>query len=256
MLTYLFQQYPRDWQDTGLATYGSYGYKHWWLSWPDARSWGVSIAQYVDDTKRIQQAGLEPCHFLRSKDFDGHNPDPTNVYTLIDELLKIDGIRWASHAWEASLFYSPEHLRTTIDLDARTYPTIRWCVHLQEGYADFGPNGEGHGPAFWQANLAVGVTTLLYQYRSHWSAGMMQARGNDVSVRLIQGGLWGLPQTIAWVPFEVIATKQFNNETLDDGRLADEDTGDLRGYEMACTPGPLAPAGYGNGARRPDGRAL
>jgi hypothetical protein len=256
MLTYLFQQYARADQDRGLKRYGECGYRHWWLSWPDARSWGVTLEQYVDDTKRILDAGLEPCHFLRSKDFDGNNPDIAAVDHVVDALLAINGIRWAAHAWEASLFNSPDHYRAMIDHDATRAPSVRWCIHLQEQYADFGPNGEGHGPAFWNANLAVGVKTLLYQYRTNWSAGMMQARGNDVSVRLIQGGLWGLPATVDWVAFEVIADRQFNNLSLDDGRLADEDTGDLRGYEMACTPGPLPPAGYGNGARRPDGWAL
>ena len=259
MLSYLFERYPRAVQDLGLRTYAERGYRHFWRSWPDARSnSGQSLQQYVDDTKRVQDAGLIPCHFLRSKDYDGRNPDPTLVDQAVDALLAIDGIPWACHAWEASLFYDPARLRATIEHDATRAPSVRWCVHLQEGYADFGPDGHGHGPAFWKANIAVGVKTLLYQYKvaPAWSAGMMQARGNDVSVRLVQGGLWGLPETVDWIGFEVIAQLQFNNQVDGDGRLATEDIGDLKGYEILCTPGPLPPRGFGNGARMPDGRVI
>src|SRR5207342_1735110 len=109
----------------------------------------------------------------------------------------------------------------------------RWGVHLQQAYADFGPDGKDHSVDFWKKNIAVGVKLLLYQYKtsresiagkmvSPWSGGMIQARGNDISVRLIRGGLWGLPETVDWVPFEVVAQLQFNNETDGDGRLADE----------------------------------
>jgi hypothetical protein len=85
---------------------------------------------------------------------------------------------------------------------------------------------------------------------------MIQARGNDISVRLIRGGLWRLPDTVDWVPFEVVAQLQFNNETDGDGRLADENIGDLKGFETLCTPGPLPPRGFGNGARHPDGKPI
>ena len=266
MLSYLLDRYPLEWQTKGIKAHAERGYTHFWLSIPDSiRPGGLSIAQYCDMVKRVQDGGIPfVCHFLRSKDFDGRNPDPAKVYPVIDALQAMKGIPMACHAWEASLFYSPEHLRTTIDQDARRFPAIKWAVHLQEGYADFGPDGEGHGPQFWKANLKVGVKTLLYQFRSSeshdnpaWSAGMMQARGNDCLVRLVAHGLWGLPETVDWVPFELVGVQLFNNLRDGDGRIADEDSADLKGYETAlCTDGPMMPAGFGNGARFPDGAPI
>jgi hypothetical protein len=259
LLTYLVDRYPPDWQQRWLDAYVARGLRHFWLSIPDSRDrTKLSLQDYLDLTKRILDAGLIPCHFLRSKDYDGRNPDPARVAPWVDALLNIDGIPMACHAWEASIFYDPASLRATIDHDATKWPQIRWAVHLQQGYADFGPDGEGHGPAFWKSNLKVGVRTLLYQYKTEpaWSAGMLQARGNDVSVRLRAGGLWGLSETVDWIAFEVIAQCQFNNQCDGDGRMADEDIGDLKGYETLCTPGPLPPRGFGNGARYPDGKPV
>jgi hypothetical protein len=258
LLTYLLDRYPPAWQDRWLRTYAERGYRHFWLSIPDSRDGThLSLPQYLDLTKRVLAVGLLPCHFLRSKDYDGTNPAPSLVEPWVDALLTIGGIAWAASAWEASLFNSPEHFHALLTHDALRWPSIRWSVHLQDGYADYGPNGPAHGPIFWRDwCLPLGVRTLLYQMNPHWSAGMMQARGNDVSVRLIQGGLWGLPATVRWIPFETIATDQFTNGLDGDGRIADEDHGDLKGYETLCTPGPLPPSGFGNGCRYPDGRVL
>jgi hypothetical protein len=265
MLTYLADRYPTVWLDRGLQAYGEHGYEQFWLSIPDSRA-SLSLGQYLDLTKRVLDAGLIPAHFLRSKDYDGRNPNPDDVAPWVDALAAIDGIPIAAHAWEASLWNSPASFREMIDRDARRWPQVQWCVHLQEGYADFGPDGPNHARDFWLPNIAVGVKTLLYQYNSStpnkdrtgfgWTAGMMQARGNDVSVRLIKGGLGSLPETVDWVVFELCGEQLFNNGRDGDGRLATEDTANLKTFECLCTPGPLPPTGFGNGARYPDGRVL
>lgn len=263
VLTYLWERYPAEWQAQILARYGVCGYRHFWRSWPDERaSSGRTLEQYVDDTKRIQDAGFWPCHFLRSKYYDDPN-DVGSCDALVDALVAIDGIPWASHAWEASLWMSPAQYRAVIDHDARRHPEVRWCIHLQQAYADFGPDGSDHSVDFWEKNFQVGVRRLLYQYvttggspNDPWTAGMMQARGEDVSVRTGPGGPWGLSSSFDWVAFEVCAMLQFNNQRDGDGNLADEDHGDLKGFETLCTPGPRAPAGYGGGGRQPDGRYL
>lgn len=255
LLTYLADRYPQPYLDQGLALYGQRGYEQWWLSIPDSR--GLGIQGYCDLTKRVLDAGLIPAHFLRSKDYDNYNPDPYWIYPYVDALANIKGaFTIAAHAWEASLFYKPQAFMDTIALDASRYPDVQWCVHLQQAYADFGPDGPNHGPIFWQHNLQYGVKTLLYQYDPSWSAGMMAARGNDVSVRFIQGGLWGLPETVNWVVFEQLGMPLFYNGYDGDGRQVNEDIADLKGYECLCTPGPLPPAGFGNGARYPNGGVI
>lgn len=261
-LTYLWPRYPREWQDTALREYGAAGYRHFWRSAADERvADGRSVQQYVDDTKRIQDAGLWPAHMLRSKYYD----DPNNLSAydeLIDALAMIDGIPWAAHAWEASLWMSPQQFRHLIDHDAKRHPEIRWCIHLQQAYADFGPDGENHSNEFWNANFKVGVKRLLYQYvttggspNDPWTAGMMQARGEDVGVRSGPGGPWGLSDHFDWFAFEVVAMLQFHNGHDGDGNLADEAHGNLKGYQNLCTRG-VPPYGYGNGGRRPNGSYL
>lgn len=263
-LTYLWERYPAAWQEQALAVYGGAGYRHFWRSWPDERAAsGRTIADYVADTKRIQDAGLIPCHFLRSKYYD----DPAVVDScdaIVDALLAIDGIPWAAHAWEASLWMSPAQYRAIIDHDAERSPDdVRWCIHLQEHYADFGPDGPNHAQIFWESNFKVGVTRLLYQHvtssgggrpNDPWTAGMMAARLHDVMVRSRAGGTWGLSQTFYVVDFERTAQLQFNNQRDGDNNLADEEYGCLKGYENRCAEPELI--GYGNGARRTDGSFL
>jgi len=80
----------------------------------------------------------------------------------------------------------------------------------------------------------------------------MQARIDDIQYRF--AGHNGYPadsgfghpfDVVAW---ELIASLQFDNDH------PNEDDGDLRGYEAICTGGPIPVMGFGNGARRPDGR--
>lgn len=256
MLSYLLQQYPDASKHQGLDRHARYGYDDFFLSWPDCRTWGYSIADYVTLSTLVKSYGLRVCHFFRSKDHDPANPNPVDVYPVITALLDADVIDLGVHAWEQSLFNSPEHTRQTIDQDAATFPEIRWAIHLQEAYASFGPAGDDQGPVFWKANIRAGVKLLLYQCVATWSAGMMAARCNDVSVRFVAHGNWGLPETVGYVPFELIATRQFNNQPDGDGRLADEQMGNLKAFECLGSPGPVAPSGYGQGCSWPDGTAI
>jgi hypothetical protein len=154
--------------------------------------------------------------------------------------------------WELNLFNSPAHLQQVIDHVAARLPLSderALYIHFSPHYASWQPDRPGgSGADFWP--LQVGkLTGLLYQCNPSWSVGMMQARVNDVLVRLKAHGLWGLPTDFDVVPWETIATEQFENR-------ADEDRGDLVGYELLCTPGPIAPMGFGNGARFPDGSVI
>jgi hypothetical protein len=90
---------------------------------------------------------------------------------------------------------------------------------------------------------------------------MMAARATDCLDRLAPGGIWGLDDSgrghpLDFTVWETIATQQFNNSYDGDGRLADEDIGNLKGYECTCAPGLMLVAGYGNGGRRQGGEPL
>ena len=141
LLTYLIDRYPRDWQARWLDAYAARGYRHFWTSIPDSRDrTRLSLAEYLDLTKRTLDAGLLPCHFLRSKDYDGKNPDPARVVPWVDALLEIGGIHTAAHAWEASLMT----IRRSCARRSITTPVggprfVGACIW--QAYADFGPDG-------------------------------------------------------------------------------------------------------------------
>jgi hypothetical protein len=201
---------------------------------------------------------------MRSKDFDGQNPDPDDVNEVLDRLADAGAIQHEAPAWEASLFNSPEHYWDLVLHDAARllHRGVTMGHHLQAGYAHYGPNITDGNPgsrgvrsarAFWIPSLQLGVKRLYWQADPSWTAGMMQARGTDVSVRAIAGGAWGLPDSFDWDAFELCGIPLFWNGVTGDGRLATEDAADLLNFELMCTPGPRPPSGYGNGCRRPDG---
>jgi hypothetical protein len=113
---------------------------------------------------------------------------------------------------------------------------------------------------FWQQNVGK-VDSVLYQAEPFWSAGMMSARINDALDRLAPAGVWGLGDSGRGHPFDVvgwelIATQQYGNGLDGNGNVADEDHGNLKGFEVLCTPGRMAVMGFGNGARYPNGSPL
>lgn len=257
VLSWFLDRYVRaggiGWEDKILQRNLQYGYDRFVLSPPDSiKGCGMSIADYTAMAVRVKQAGLEPCHMLLSKVYDGENPDPHSLDPLLDSLLAADVINLAAVAWEANLFMSPEHFQTVIDYVASRLPisaTRALYAHFSPHYASWQPDRPGgSGADFWP--LQVGkLTGLLYQCDPNWSVGMMQARINDVLSRLIQGGLWGLPQTFDCVVWETIATLQFYDD-------ADQDRGEMVGYETLCSVGPMPVMGYGNGCRCPDGSPM
>lgn len=252
MLTWFLDRFSADWQDRILAAHVARGYDRFVLSWPDSRGAAQSIRNYVATTQRVQDAGLLPCHMLLSKVYDGTNPDPAGLDPVIDALREANLIPLASIGWELNLFNDPGHLQHVIDHVAGRLPITdqrALYVHFSPHYAAWQPDRPGgSGADFWKIQSGK-LTGLLYQGNPDWSVGMLQARLNDVLVRLVQGGLWGLSQSFDVVAFETIATLQFNNQ-------ADEDRGDLVGFESLCAPGGHPVQGFGNGARYPDGSPL
>lgn len=187
-----------------------------------------------------------------SGDMDGPN-------ALIERLLDVGAMDVETPAWESN-YCSPEEVREMIDHDAALIgDRCRIMIHFFPHYISWQANDESPTD-FWRANYGK-VDGILYQCDPSWSAGMMAARATDGLDRLAPGGLWGLTDSgrghdIWYVGWETVATKQFNNDVDGDGRVSDEDTGDLKGYEFQCAPGRMVVRGPGNGGRLPDGNPL
>lgn len=256
LCSWFIDHYDEQRQADAVALMQATGATHWTLSWPDSRAVGKSIADYVGTAQWLVSQGFWVCHKLLSKVYDPHNPDPAIVYPVMDALVDANAVTCATPAWEMNAFVDPEAMDGICGPLATRYPSVRWYLHFLSGYAAWQKNTGDSPGAFWNRRIAEGYKGLEYQCvpvngvdaDGSWSAGMMQARLNDVLVRLNPGGMWGTSgvDIIAW---ETTATFQFNGQQS-------EREGDLRGYESMCAQGPMPLAGYGNGARHPDGSAL
>jgi hypothetical protein len=260
VLTYFLDRYGRDWEAVILRLHRDYGYTHISISPQDSFSFGTSEDDYVRMAVRCREAGLFVHHLMRSKYYTPlSTPDLTAPDGLIERLLSEDAMQVETPAWECNC-WSPEIVRAMIDHDAARIGTrCRIMLHFLPHYISWQANDETPTD-FWRACYGK-VDGVLYQCDPSWTAGMMAARITDGLDRLAPGGLWGLSDSgrghpIDYTVWETIATKQFNNDVDGDGRLADEDIGNLKGYENSCAPGLMTVKGYGNGGRRPDGTAL
>lgn len=259
VLTYFLGRYGRAWEDPILNAHLVRGYTHFSLSPQDEFAQGMSPSDYVALSTRLRQAGFQVHHLLRSKYYSPPDLDVTAMRPLIEALLTAGAGQVFTPAWESNV-WSPSVVRAMIDHDAAVIGTAAIInIHFLPHYISWQEDDETPTD-FWQQNYGK-VDGLLYQCDPYWSAGMMAARMNDALVRLAPGGLWGLGDSgrghpIDVIGWELIATCQYNGIADGNGRLADEDQGNLKGYELLCTPGPMSVAGFGNGARWPDGHVL
>jgi hypothetical protein len=290
VLTYFLDRYGMTWEQEILARYTSYGYTHISLSPQDAFANGYSEDQYVAMAVRCREAGLFVHHLMRSKyytpalntpvptTYDAtlnalrerfrHPPIPaqygappalTAATKLIERLLAEDAMQIETPAWEMN-YWSPSVCRAMIDHDAAFIGTR--CLIMLHFYPHYISWQENHETPtdFWKANYGK-VDGICYQCDPYWTAGMMAARITDGLDRLAPGGLWGLGDSgrghpIDYVVWETIASAQFNNDDDGDARLADEEIGNLKGFECGNAPGRMVARGFGNGGRRPDGTPL
>ena len=286
VLTYFLDRYGREWEAKILQRHRDNGYTHISISPQDSFAYGTSEDDYVPMAVRCREAGLFVHHLMRSKYYTPPSgsvviedaalnllreqvrvppttfsapPDLTTTERLINRLLSEGVMQVETPAWEMN-YWSPETVRLMIDHDAALIGTrCLIMLHFYPHYISWQPNHETPTD-FWRANYGK-VDGVLYQMDPHWTAGMMAARTNDCLDRLAPGGLWGLGDSgrghpIDLVCWETIATCQFNNAHDGDGRLADEEIGNLKGFEATCSPGRMCVRGFGNGGRQVAGTAL
>lgn len=253
VLTWLYHQYtnPADRQSI-LANYVGHGYTHFHLSWPDARTFGVTPAQYVALAQEVTGAGLYCGHFWCGKDQDSGKDVGTimaDVTPVMQACQAAGVIPWASVGWELSLWRTPTEVQQLIDAMAPILvPGTNLYVHFQQDYIAFQQPG-GVTADFW--NLQVGkLTGVLHQrtlgmdnasYQDRIDDGLQRFAGND---GFVNDSGFGHP--FDYVTFEVTAQNQFS-----DGMS--EGVGDsigLAGIMAIAQSGPagtVAVMGYGNG---------
>lgn len=269
VLTYFLDRYDRvvgagghQWEARILEQHRVNGYTHISLSPQDSFADGMTPPDYVAMAKRCADAGLFVHHLLRSKYYtpmDLTPDDLDDVNALVEELLRQDAAHVFTPAWECNC-WSPAIVRAMIDHDAALIGMrARIMLHFLPHYISWQANDETPTD-FWRANEGK-VDGVLYQCDPSWTAGMMAARITDGLDRLAPGGLWGLSDSgrghpIDYVVWETVATCQYSNAVDGDGRVSDEDTGNLKGLECLCAPGRMVVKGFGNGGRRQDGTAL
>jgi hypothetical protein len=259
VLTYFLDRYGPTYEKKILDQHRAHGYTHISLSPQDSFAAGQAADAYVAMAVRCKAAGLFVHHLLRSKYYTADHPDLTAMDPLVETLLAEGAADVITPAWEMN-YWSPEVVRQMIDHDADVIgDRARIMLHFYPHYIAWPPNNETSAE-FWQKNYGL-VDGILYQCDPTWTAGMMAARITDGLDRLAPGGMYGLGDSgrghpIDYIVWETIATCQFGNLRDGDGRLADEDVGNVKGWECTCAPGLMTVKGFGNGARRPDGTPL
>lgn len=263
-LSWFLNRYPPKDQDRIIQANLDRNYDKFILSPEDSYASGQSIDDYVAMAAYVHQAGLVPAHMVFSK-IHGRNPDPSRHDLLLEKLKEKGLLNVLSVGWELDLFMDPgsvitgqpSYIQKVIDhvwsrvYDAGPLMYVHFSPDKFSWQKDSPPPPDPrslNGGDFWKPNVGK-LTGNLYQCDPNWSVGMMQAKINDGLVRLKAGGAWGLPVDFDVVAYETIATKQYYDE-------ADEDRGDLVGYEVLCSEGPMPVMGGCNGHRWPDGTAI
>jgi hypothetical protein len=250
VMTWFLDRWDAAWQQRILDEHGRRGYTHFALSWPDSRDGnGQSIAQFVATARKVKAAGFFVEVFLGSKDYDPHNRDAAvwapRIDPVMDALIAAHAVDGFVVAWEADLWnVAGDPFQSIVDhVAAKAVPAgVDVWLHFSSERMSLQKDGTTTVD-YWKLQAGK-VTGLLYQARTEWGAGMLQARMNDVEVRLALAGEFRL---VAW---ELYAALQFSHDH------PDENEGDLKGWEALCTPGPIPVSGFGNGARRPDGSPI
>lgn len=247
MLSYLLHAYPADWQDRYLDAYvNGRQYSHLALSWPDARGMGVSVVDYVALSVRVKARVPYLAHFLTSKDWDPANATAATrmagVGDVLTRLLAAGAIDIPIVGWELDAFNDPQMLSDFID-QVFLLTGLRLAVHFTALKTAWQINGTTRASFYLNHRGQIGW--LLYQANQNHPAAVMQAHFNDAMVPA--SGLTAMGVNL--VAFELLASLQFDGDV-------DEDAGNLRSYELLCTPGPMAISGFGGGCRYPDGRAI
>ena len=290
----LLDNYPEDIQDEFLDWYASYGYTHLQRSLGHALGYGHSIESFIALTRKArEQYGLYSDVWFIANEFPGfqYNADASfwgpKLDPLIDRLLDAGVIDCACPSWQMDQVMGGAPGNATISIIAHVAkklpPSIpiysHWMNEALAWWKKVGthPDGSDIGEVWSDEYQTIEVHDRFswwYAMRYYLSGGHHQGNtqmlckeyqdrlcdtldyfGNEHGRDTGKGDMGqslrtGVAKPFALTVFECSAQDQF------DGRTSEE-AGDQRGYILMCTTSQWGHLrGYGNGARRPDGRPL
>lgn len=281
----LLDNYPREWQEKYLFTYASYGYTHLQRSIGHSMFYGGTVQTHIDLSKRAQSYGLFCDEWFlgggegdgwmfKTRDQDAAYWDPF-IGPIVAQMLAAGAVDTACVGWQLDQWNAPGNpLISIIAMFARLLPaTVPLYTHwMNEAMAWWKTGGEVWiDPLHWPFGINVTdrfswwlamqpyLTGGYHQGSSEMAVndpGLYQAKMRDTLNPFSDGRMGNSerngPRNFAFIEMEPTAQFQFDN-------VIDENQGDLTGYLLTCTisdgSGGVM-AGYGNGARMPDGSPL
>jgi len=283
----LLDNYPPEIQHAYLLQYAQDGYTHLQRSLGHALYYGHSLEDYIALSRVArEQYGLFCDHWLmgggEGADWTFKIPDQTVDYwrpllaPYIDALVVAGVMDCCCVGWQLDQFNIPGNVLIGIIAWMGQYlpQSVPLYTHwVNEALAWWADKGETWNDAFTGSTFVDNRFTWWWVMQPYLTGGHHQG-SNEMALndpkqyqdRLCDtldpfggntskgnmGQSWrGGVKPFALTAFEVTAQFQFNG-------ACSEDQGDLAGYVLMCTKSGtgLPIAGYGNGARMPNGKAL
>jgi hypothetical protein len=283
----LLDNYPAEWQHAFLQSYAEAGYTHLQRSVGHALYYGSTLDNYLSLSRVArEQYGLYCDHWLmgggEGSDWGFKARDQTVDYwrpfltPYIDAIVGAGVMDLCCVGWQLDQFNIPGNvLIAIIAWMGRALPqTVPLFTHwVNEALAWWADGGETWTDDFTGSTFVDNRFTWWWVMQPYLTGGHHQG-SNAMALHDMQqyqdrlldtldpfggdtgkghmGQSWrGGQRPFALTAFEVTAQFQFDG-------VCDEAHGDQAGYLTMCTTSPtgLPMAGYGNGARRPDGTWL
>lgn len=282
MMACLLDNYPREWQDRFLLQYAQDGYSHLQRSIGHSIFYGHPIEEHIELSQRAQGDYGLFCDewFLGAEAFNAFRQDVTYwkpiMDPILDQLLGAGVVDHACVGWQLDQFNAPGNTLIAIIkyFAERLPPTCPLFTHwVNEALAWWKTGGEVWTDQYGSVNVVDRFTWWFvmqpYLTGGHHQGDTTMARTNPqlyqdkmkdtldpFSGHLGKGNMGrshrgGMPKDFALTVFECTAQDQF------DGRCSELE-GDTVGYILTCTTSfnGKGMAGFGNGARMPDGGML
>lgn len=246
VLSWFIDRYSRTEYDKIIAAWLERGDVDTLVSWPDSRSYGYGVEDFVATCRALVQEEFLPTVFLYSKDYD---PTDTggilaNCLPCLKALLAAGVAARVCIGWELSIALSPTTVQELIDAIAPLCVAagVKCYVHFQQGYFAF--QQPDHDTAdFWIANVGK-LTGILHQRLQSgpdaWDPPMYQARIEDCLQRFAGGFNYpsdsGFGHPFDFIALEITAMDQF-------GGVMSESEGDTWGTVALSTPASVGPLG-------------